>query len=195
MQANLRSMLVLFFGLTALTGGAYPLLVNGLAQLLFPGPANGGLIREGERVVGARPIGQVFTGAGYFHGRPSALSPAYDAKTSGGSNLGPTNPALLAAVTFRVEALQAENPKRSGAIPVELVTTSASGLDPDLSPAGAMYQVPRIAEARQLPEAAVYALINEVQELPLFGIFGEVRVNVLALNLALDRKAAPGASR
>lgn len=195
MQANLRPTLVLFFGLTALTGGAYPLLVNGLAQLLFPGPANGSLVRQGERVVGAAPIGQRFTGAGYFHGRPSALSPAYDAKTSGASNLGPSNPALLQAVRERIAALQLENPRRTGAVPIELVTTSASGLDPDLSPAGASYQVPRIAAARQVPEAELYALINEAQELPLFGIFGEVRVNVLALNQALDRHPSRGAPR
>ncbi len=187
MRSLLRPALTLLLLLTLLTGAAYPALVTGLAQGLFPKAANGSLVTVAGRVVGSTLIGQSFTDPGHFWGRPSALAPRpYDASTSGGSNLGPTNPALAQAVAERVAALRAADPGNAAPIPIDLVTASASGLDPDVSPAAALWQVPRVARARGLPEATVRALVEERIQPPTFGLLGAPRVNVLALNLALD---------
>ncbi len=187
MRSLLRPSLTLLFLLTLLTGAAYPALVTGLAQGLFPKAANGSLVTVGGRVVGSALIGQSFADPGRFWGRPSALAPRpYDASTSGGSNLGPTNPALAQAVAERVAALRAADPGNAAPIPIDLVTASASGLDPDVSPAAALWQVPRVARARGLPEATVRALVEERIQPPTFGLLGAPRVNVLGLNLALD---------
>jgi K+-transporting ATPase ATPase C chain len=162
----------------------YPLCVTALAQAFFHDRANGQLIEKNGKVVGSRIIGQAFTGPGYFHSRPSAAGTGYDATASGGSNLGPTNKALLDRVNGDVKRLQAENP--SAAIPVDLVTTSASGLDPDISPAAAEFQVPRVAMERQISPAEVEALVARHTEGRQFGFLGEPRVHVLDLNLDLD---------
>lgn len=187
MRSLVRPSLVLLLLLTILTGAAYPALVTALAQALFPRAANGSLVTANGHVVGSARIGQCFVDPGHFWGRPSALSPRpYDASTSGGSNLGPTSPALLKAVAERVAALRAADPGRTDPIPVDLVTASASGLDPDLSPAAALWQAPRVARARGLPEARVRALVEARIERPTWGVLGAPHVNVLALNLALD---------
>lgn len=200
MLNHLRPALVLALLLAALTGLAYPLAMTGVAQALFPSAANGSLIVRGGTVVGSALIGQNFTAPGYFHGRPSATlgpdpaDPAksvpapYNASNSMGSNLGPTNAALVARVKGDLDQLKAENPGAS--VPVDLVTTSASGLDPDITPAAALFQVPRIAKARNLPEDTLRALVARHTEGRTFGLLGEARVNVLALNLALDSGAA-----
>jgi K+-transporting ATPase ATPase C chain len=169
---------------TVLFGVIYPLCVTALAQAFFHDRANGQLIEKNGKVVGSRIIGQAFTGPGYFHSRPSAAGTGYDATASGGSNLGPTNKALLDRVNGDVKRLQAENP--SAAIPVDLVTTSASGLDPDISPAAAEFQVPRVAAERQISPAEVEALVARHTEGRQFGFLGERRVHVLELNLDLD---------
>jgi K+-transporting ATPase ATPase C chain len=170
---------------TVLLGIVYPLVVTGLAQILFPRQANGGLVQAGNRVVGSRWIGQPFTSPGYFHSRPSAAGPAgYDATASGGSNLGPTNQTLITRVDADVRRLQAENPNTP--IPVDLVTTSGSGLDPHISPAAAEFQIPRIARERGMKEEDVRALVKSHTEGRQFGFLGEPRVNVLELNLELD---------
>ncbi|HEX5327953.1 MAG TPA: potassium-transporting ATPase subunit KdpC [Acetobacteraceae bacterium] len=172
---------------TLLTGVAYPLLVTGLAQALFPRRANGSLIVHDGRVAGSALIGQPFGDPAYFWGRPSATAPfPYNAASSGGSNLGPTNPALVAAVKARVAALRAADPGNTAPVPADLVTTSASGLDPDISPAAADYQVQRVARARGLAPEVVRRLVAEHTKPRQLGIFGEPRVNVLQLNLALD---------
>jgi K+-transporting ATPase ATPase A chain len=182
-----RPALVIFAILTLLTGFLYPLVVTGIAQLAFPVQANGGLIYHDGRVAGSGLIGQSFTSPRYFWGRPSATSPVpYNAAVSGGSNLGPDNPALLSAVKARIEALRAADPGNSRPIPVDLVTASGSGLDPDISPAAAYYQVPRVARERNLSEEAVTSLVTQHVEARQFGILGEPRVHVLSLNLALD---------
>ncbi|MGU3537687.1 K(+)-transporting ATPase subunit C [Methylobacterium sp. A54F] len=193
---QLRPALVLFLALTALTGLAYPLAVTGLAALLFPASAAGSLVVRDGHVVGSSLIGQSFAAPGYFHGRPSATvapDPAdpsktvpapYNAANSGGSNLGPTSAALAERVRSARDALQAENPGRP--VPVDLVTASGSGLDPDISPEAALFQVPRVARARGLPEARLEALVAGQVRGRLLGLLGEPRVNVLALNLALD---------
>ncbi|MEZ4361912.1 MAG: potassium-transporting ATPase subunit KdpC [Kofleriaceae bacterium] len=177
--------------LTLLTGVVYPLVVTGAAQLAFPDEANGSLVEVGDRVVGSRLIGQAFDDDRYFWGRPSATRVVpYDAAASAASNLGPTNPALLARVRARVDALRAAHPDRAGApVPADLVTASASGLDPHISPAAALYQVQRVARARGLPEPRVRELVRAHLEGRTLGLFGEPRVNVLLLNLALDRLA------
>lgn len=186
MLSALRPAAVLLLLFTLLTGLAYPLGVTGLAQLLFPDQANGSLVVQDGRVVGSRLIGQDFSGPGWFHGRPSASG--YDAAASGGSNLGPTSEGLVAAI--RVRAL-AESQGAGGArVPVDLVTSSASGLDPHISPAAALLQVPRVAATRGLDPAALRALVLSLVESPTFALLGEPRVNVLALNLALARLAA-----
>lgn len=188
----LRPALVLFIVLTLLTGLVYPLLVTGLAQALFPHEARGSLVRQGGRVVGSALIGQSFTDPKYFRGRPSATSPGpYDSGASGGSNLGPSNPALLEAVKARLAALHAADPDNRAPVPVDLVTASASGLDPHISRAAADWQAARVARVRGLPEATVRSLVEAHAEGRRFGFFGEPRVHVLALNLALD--ALPGA--
>lgn len=170
---------------TILLGIGYPLLVTGLAELTMPRLANGQLIVRDGQVIGSAIIGQSFTSDEYFHGRPSAAGNGYDATSSGGTNLGPTSKKLIDRIDTDVAALQKQNPGKE--VPIGLVTTSASGLDPDISPAGALYQVSRVAAARHLPESAVRALVERHIEGRQLGFLGEPRVNVLELNLDLDR--------
>ena len=187
MGTHLRPALTSLLLFTLVTGVAYPLLVTCLAQLVFPSQANGSLIVRDGTVVGSALIGQPFDAPRYFWGRPSATGPsAYNAAASAGSNLSPTNPALVSAVQERVDALRAANPGNRGPVPVDLVTASASGLDPHISPAAALYQVERVARERKLPADAVRALVERHVEGRFLGLLGEPRVNVLALNLALD---------
>lgn len=192
MNLQLRPAVVSFVALTALTGLAYPALVTGLARACFPRQAAGSLIVQGGRVIGSELIGQSFTDAGHFWGRPSATVDAegrprpYHGGASGGSNLAPSHPDLRKAVEARIAVLRAADPEATGPVPVDLVTTSASGLDPHISPAAATYQVRRVARARGLEEAKVRALVAAHMEGPLLGVLGEPRVNVLRLNLALD---------
>ena len=190
MNTLVRPALSLLAALTLVTGLAYPLAVTGVAQTAFPDQAAGSLVRLGDRPVGSRLLGQPFSEARYFWSRPSATSPMpYNAANSSGANQGPLNPALMEAVKGRIAALKAADPGNTQAIPVDLVTTSASGLDPHISVAAALYQVGRVARVRQLDEAAVRQLVQDHTERPLLGFLGEARVNVLLLNLALDRVA------
>jgi potassium-transporting ATPase KdpC subunit len=190
-RPHIRPTLVLLALFTVLTGVAYPLLVTGIAQTAFPSQANGSRIIQGDTVVGSTLIGQAFTNPRYFWGRPSATTPSpYNAGASNASNLGPSNPALLTAVQERVAALRAADPDQTQAVPVDLVTTSASGLDPHISPAAALYQVHRVARLRGLPEEQVRALVDAYIEPRTLGLWGEPRINVLLLNLALDRLTA-----
>ena len=196
MLKEIRPAIVLLVALTLITGLAYPLAMTGIAGVIFPGQAQGSLVERDGKVVGSALIGQEFKGDKYFHGRPSATvapDPAdstktvpapYNAANSGGSNLGPTSKALNDRVKDDVEKLKAENP--SMPVPIDLVTTTASGLDPDISPEGALFQLPRIAKARNMPEDRIRQLITEGTEGRLAGFLGEPRVNVLALNMALD---------
>lgn len=187
MKTILRPALVLFVLLSALTGLIYPLAVTGAAKAVFPDQAAGSLIERDGQIVGSRLIGQNFTDPKHFWGRPSATAPEpYNAAASGGANLGPLNPALVDAVKGRVEALRAADPGNTAPVPVDLVTTSASGLDPDISPAAAHYQASRVARLRGVPVEQVNALIERHTEAPVGRVLGEPRVNVLALNLALD---------
>jgi len=187
MTGHLRPALMSLLLLTVITGVAYPLVLTGIAQLVFPFQANGSLIVKDGKVVGSALIGQPFDDPRYFWGRPSATSPfAYNAGASSGSNLSPTNPALVAAVQGRVNALRAADPGNPAPVPVDLVTASASGLDPHISPAAALYQVSRVARERKLAPDAVRALVDRHTEGRFLGLLGEPRVNVLALNLALD---------
>lgn len=187
MNNIIRPALVILLSLTLLTGVAYPLLVTGLAQGLFPSQAHGSLILRDGKPVGSSLIGQSFTDPAHFWGRPSATAPmAYNASASSGSNLGPMNPTLTDAVKTRVAALRAAGPANLAAIPVDLVTASASGLDPDISLAAAQYQLGRVASARKLPTQAVQVLIDQATQRPILGLLGEPVVNVLQLNLALD---------
>lgn len=185
MKQNLKIAFLMTIVTTILLGLIYPLVVTGLAQLLFRDKANGQLISRNGEIVGSRIIGQAFVGPGYLHSRPSAAGNGYDAANSGGSNLGPTNQKLVDRVKADVARLQAENPGQL--VPVDLVTTSASGLDPDLTPAGAEFQVPRIARERGLSEGQVRQLIDQHTSGRQVGFLGEPRVNVLEVNLALDQ--------
>jgi potassium-transporting ATPase KdpC subunit len=187
MKDQIRPALTTLLILTVLTGLVYPLAVTGLAQLFFPDQANGNLILHEGKGVGSRLIGQPFDAPHYFWSRPSATSPfPYNAAASGGSNLGPTNPALIEVVKARVAALRAADPGNDSPLPVDLVTASGSGLDPHISPAAALYQVKRVARARGLDENTVQTLVTQHTEGRQFGLLGERRVNVLQLNLALD---------
>jgi potassium-transporting ATPase KdpC subunit len=200
MLREIRPAIIVLVVLTAITGLAYPLAMTAIAGVIFPDQAQGSLIERDGKVIGSALIGQEFKEDKYFHGRPSAttapdpndstktVSAPYNAANSGGSNLGPTSKALNDRVKEDVEKLKAENPGQ--AVPIDLVTTSASGLDPDISPEGALFQVPRVAKARNLPEERIRQLVTEHTEGRLAGLLGEPRVNVLALNLALDAASA-----
>ena len=196
MLKEIRPAIIVLLGLTVITGLVYPLAMTGIAEVVFPRQAQGSLIEKDGKVIGSALIGQVFADDKYFHGRPSAtnapdpkdatktIDAPYNAANSMGSNLGPTSKALADRVKADVDKLKAENP--SAPIPVDLVTTSGSGLDPDISPAAALFQVPRVAKARSLPVEQVRALVEGQVEGRTFGLLGEPRVNVLKLNLALD---------
>jgi potassium-transporting ATPase KdpC subunit len=200
MWREIRPAIVFVVALTLMTGLIYPLAMTGLAQVLFPGRANGSFIVRDGKVVGSELIGQVFSSDGYFHGRPSAtnapdpkdptktVDAPYNAANSGGSNLGPTNKALIDRVRADVDKLKVENPSKPP--PIDLVTTSGGGLDPHITPEAAYFQVPRVAKARSLPEDRVRQLVDENIEGRMLGLIGEPRVNVLALNLDLDRATA-----
>jgi potassium-transporting ATPase KdpC subunit len=200
MLREIRPAIVVLVALTLIGGLAYPLAITGIAQIIFPTQANGSMIERDGKVVGSALIGQEFDSDKYFHGRPSAttapdpkdptktIAAPYNAMNSGGSNLGPSNKALIDRVQGDIDKLKKENP--SAPVPIDLVTTSASGLDPQISPEAALFQVPRIAKARNLPEDRVRQLVQDNTEVRLFGLFGEPRVNVLLLNLALDKLAA-----
>jgi K+-transporting ATPase ATPase C chain len=200
MLREIRPALVVLVALTLICGLVYPLALTGIAEVIFPYQAQGSMIERDGKVVGSELIGQVFTSDKYFHGRPSATTAAdpndatktvpapYNAANSGGSNLGPSNKALIDRVQSDMDTLKKENP--SATVPIDLVTTSASGLDPQISPEAALFQVPRIAKARNLPEDRLRQLVQEQTEGRLLGLIGEPRVNVLLLNLALDRIGA-----
>ncbi|HVP52018.1 MAG TPA: potassium-transporting ATPase subunit KdpC [Terriglobales bacterium] len=184
MKKNLITAVLMTIATTVLLGIIYPLVVTGLAQLFFPDKARGQLIQNDGKIVGSRIIGQTFAGPGYFHSRPSAAGNGYDAGNSGGSNLGPTNQKLIDRVKADVARVQAENPGQP--VPVDLVTASGSGLDPDISPAGAEFQVPRVARERGMSEEQVRQLIRKHTTGRQLGFLGEPHVNVLELNLDLD---------
>jgi potassium-transporting ATPase KdpC subunit len=200
MSREIRPAIILVVALTLITGLIYPLAITGIAQVLFPRQANGSLIRQDDKVVGSALIGQLFTADKYFHGRLSAttmpdpndatktVDAPYNAANSGGSNLGPTNKALITRVEGDVKKLKAENPEAP--VPIDLVTTSGGGLDPHISPEAAFFQVPRVAKARHMSEDDVRQLIVQHLEGRTLGLLGEPRVNVLALNMALDRATA-----
>lgn len=184
MRKNLVSAVLMTIATTILLGIVYPLVVTGLAQVLFPAKANGQLIEVNGKIIGSRILAQAFTGAGYFHSRPSAVN--YDPTNTNGSQLGPTNQKLIDRVKGDVAMLQAENPNTP--VPVDMVTTSASGLDPEITPAAAAFQIHRVAAARSVAEADVARLVGEHTAGRTWGLLGEPRVNVLELNLALDTK-------
>jgi potassium-transporting ATPase KdpC subunit len=184
MKENLRIAILITLVTTVLFGLIYPLAVTGLAQLLFPSQANGSLIQKNGQIIGSQLLGQTFSSPGYFHSRPSAAGAGYDASQSGGSNLGPTNHQLLDRVKSDVEKLRTENP--GAPIPIDLVTASGSGLDPEISPAAAEFQIPRVARERGISEAELRSLVSKHTLGRQFGFLGEPRVRVLELNLALD---------
>ena len=184
MKKNLKIAFLMTVFTTILLGVIYPLAITGLAQVLFPDRANGQLIARGGKIIGSRLIGQGFSGAAYFHSRPSNAGSGYDAANSGGTNLGPTNQKLISRVAQDVRSLQTENPAMP--VPVDLVTTSASGLDPDISPAAAEFQVPRVARERHATPQVIRQLVAKHSMGRQFGFLGEPRVNVLELNLDLD---------
>ncbi|WP_371883238.1 potassium-transporting ATPase subunit KdpC [Caballeronia sp. S22] len=187
MKTILRPAIVLFVALTVLTGLVYPAVVTAIGQAAFPHQANGSLIERDGKTVGSEIIGQQFDAPQYFWGRLSATTPnPYNAGSSSGSNLGPTNPALADEIKGRIDALHAADPDNRSPLPVDLVTSSGSGLDPEISPAAAAYQVARVAKARGMTSAQVEALVGEATSARQFGVLGEPRVNVLKLNLALD---------
>jgi K+-transporting ATPase ATPase C chain len=187
MMRTLRQAIMCFVVLTVITGIVYPLVLTGIAQLIFPRQANGSLITINGKTIGSSLIGQSFSSPKYFWARPSATSPApYNAASSSGSNLGPLNPALMDNVKARITQLKAADAASKQAVPVDLVTASGSGLDPDISPASAEYQVSRVAKARNLDETKIRELVVKLTKNRQLGIFGEPRVNVLELNLALD---------
>src|SRR5437660_137215 len=199
MLREIRPAIVLVIMLTLMTGVVYPFAITGIAQVIFPDKAQGSLLERDGKVIGSALNCQEFTSEAYFHGRPSAtvapdpndstktVSAPYNAANSGGSNLGPTNKSLIERVQGDLEKLKQEN--GSGQVPIDMVTSSASGLDPHISPAAALFQVPRVAKARNMPEDRLRQLVDEHTEARAFGLLGEPRVNVLALNLALDRAA------
>jgi potassium-transporting ATPase KdpC subunit len=199
MLREIRPALVVLVALTLITGLVYPLAMTGIAEVIFPSQAQGSLIERDGHVVGSALIGQVFDSDKYFHGRPSAttapdpndstktVAAPYNAANSGGSNLGPSNKALIDRVQGDIDKLKKENP--SASVPIDLVTTSASGLDPDISPEAALFQAPRIAKARNLPEDRIRQLVADHTEGRWLGLLGEPRVNVLMLNIALDKLA------
>jgi K+-transporting ATPase ATPase C chain len=196
-MSQARPAIVLLLIFTVMTGLVYPVAITGIARVVFPSQAAGSLVHEGETIVGSTLIGQPFHDDRYFWGRPSATSPVpYNAAASSGSNQGPLNPALHDAVAARMAALRAADPSNDASVPVDLITASASGLDPHISPAAAYYQVPRVARARGLSVVRVRAMVDACVEARTFGVIGEPRVNVLRLNLALDHatKAPPGAT-
>jgi potassium-transporting ATPase KdpC subunit len=187
MLTHLRAATMMLLLLTGLTGVVYPLIVTGIAQLMFPHQANGSLTMKDGKPIGSALIGQPFDDPKYFWSRPSATGPfPYNAGASSGSNLGPTNPDLLKAVADRAEILKRADPGKAASVPVDLVTTSASGLDPDISPAATLYQIPRVAKARGISEDRLRQLVAEHTQGRTFGVLGEPRVNVLTLNLTLD---------
>jgi K+-transporting ATPase ATPase C chain len=186
MLSLLRQTVLVFLALTLLTGVVYPLAATLVAQVVFPHQANGSLIERNGKYVGSRLIGQQFDGPKYFWSRPSATTPAYNGGASTGSNYGPTNPAQLTAVKDRMKALREAHPDQTGPVPVNLVTASGSGLDPEISPAAAEYQVSRVAKARSIDPQDVRELVRKHTAGRQFGLVGEPRVNVLKLNLALD---------
>jgi K+-transporting ATPase ATPase C chain len=200
MLREIRPAIVVLVALTLITGLAYPLAITGIAQVVFPRQAQGSMIERNGTVIGSELIGQDFESDKYFHGRPSAttgpdpkdptktVAAPYNAENSGASNYGPSNKALIDRVKGDMDTLKKENP--SASVPIDLVTTSASGLDPDITPEGALFQVPRIAKVRNLPEDRIRQLVDDNTEGRLFGLLGEPRVNVLLLNLALDRLPA-----
>lgn len=191
MKKQLLTAVLMTMVTTVLLGLVYPLIITGIAQLLFPAKANGSLLQKDGKTIGSRLIGQPFTGPGYFHSRPSAAGEAgYDPMASGGSNLGPTNQKLISRVEADVARLEAENPKAP--VPVDLITTSGSGLDPDISPAAVEFQISRVARERNLSPEEVRRLVEQHTTPRDLGLLGEPRVNVLELNLALDGKAGGG---
>jgi K+-transporting ATPase ATPase C chain len=193
MKKNLITSILMTLVTTILFGVAFPLVVTGLAQVLFPKQANGQLITHNGRIIGSRLIGQSFSSPGYFHSRPSNAGTGYDAANSGGSNLGPTNQSLVARVQSDADRLQTENP--STPIPMDLLTSSASGLDPHISPEAAEFQLPRVARERGASEDTLRQAIRQHTQSRQFGVLGEPRVNVLELNLALDEILPKPASR